>query len=478
MNTVHVTILILYLVGLVATGLWFSRTKKVSTGDDFIFAGRQLPTIVMVGTLVATWVGSGTIIGGASFVYSYGPLASLIFFAGTPLGILVLYALARRIRVSGSYTVPQILEMRFGISVRMLAAAITILAYVGIVAYQFTGGGSIISLVTGLTPGQGAIIATLIITFLALGGGLKSVAWSDFFSAAIIVTGLLIAVPIVLGRTDGFTGWWEDLPTEATTLSGGLSALALLGYFLPTFLLIIADQNMYQRLGASRDPASARRAMAGMFFASFLIYFPVIVLATAAITLMPDAEPGDAVLGLASAGLMPTVLGGLILASALAFIITTGSSFLLSVGSNIVYDGFARFTRGGLSDRSRLLIHRITILVIAALAYVLGTFFPTVLELQMYSYTVYGVALVPPLMAAFFWRRATTAGVLSSMILGVIVTILWEQLADSELNAVIVSLPVAVIALLVVSLLTTPRAEALPDELAEPGPEIDPQKER
>ncbi|MGQ7788223.1 sodium:solute symporter family protein [Nesterenkonia sp. PF2B19] len=470
MNLVHVSILILYLLGLIATGIWFSRSKKISTGDDFIFAGRQLPTVVMVGTLVATWVGSGTIIGGASFVYSYGPLASLIFFAGTPLGILVLYVLARRIRVAGSYTVPQILEMRFGISVRMLAAAITILAYIGIVAYQFTGGGSIIALVTGLTPGQGAIIATLIITFLALGGGLKSVAWSDFFSAAIIVTGLLIAVPLVLGHTDGFTGWWENLPEDATTFSGGLSALALLGYFLPTFLLIIADQNMYQRLGASKDPAAARHAMAGMFFASFLIYFPVIVLATAAITLLPDGDPGDAVLGLASAGLMPTVLGGLILASALAFIITTGSSFLLSVGSNIVYDGFARFSRGELSDRRRIVTHRLTILVIAVLAYVLGTFFPTVLELQMYSYTVYGVALVPPLMAAFFWRRATTPAVLTSMGLGVLVTIGWEQLADSELNAVIVSLPAAVVALVVVSLVTTPRAEALPDELADAEP--------
>ncbi|WP_044495254.1 sodium:solute symporter family protein [Nesterenkonia massiliensis] len=467
METTHIVVLVLYLAGLVATGLWFSRTKKVSTGDDFIFAGRQLPTIVMVGTLIATWVGSGTIIGGASFVYNYGPLAAIIFFGSGPVGMVVLYFLAQRIRVSGSYTVPQILELRFGISVRMLAAIITVLAYVGIVAYQFTGGGNIISIVTGLTPGQGAIIATAIITFLALGGGLKSVAWSDFFSAVIIVVGLIIAVPVVLGQTDGFTGWWENLPDTHQNFSGGLSALALLGYFLPTFLLIISDQNMYQRLGASRDPAAARRSMAGMFFASFLIYAPVTILATAAVTLMPDGNPDDAVLGLAGDGTLPVLLGALVLASALAFIITTGSSFLLSVGGNIVYDGFARFTDKPLSDRKRLLIHRITILVIAVLAYVLGTFFPTVLQLQMYSYTVYGVALVPALMAAFFWRRATTAGVLASMGLGVVVTIVWEQAANSDLNAVVVSLPVAVVTLLLVSLVTKPKTTALPEEQVE-----------
>lgn len=466
METTHIVILVLYLLGLIATGLWFSRSKKIATGDDFVFAGRRLPVIVMVGTLIATWVGSGTIIGGASFVYAYGPVAGLIYFTSAPVGMIVLYFLAQRIRNSESFTVPQILEARFGLSVRMVAAVVTVLAYVGITAYQFTGGGNIIGMVTGLDAGTGAIIAAIIITFLALGGGLKSVAWSDFFSAGIIIAGLLIAIPLVLGQTDGFTGWWEGLAPEQTTATGGLTWLAMLGYLLPTFLLILADQNMYQRLGASRDPAAAKKSMAGMFFASWLIYLPVVVLATASISILPDLETADdAVLGLAGHGILPVLLGGIILASALAFIITTGSSFLLSVGGNIVYDGFNRFGRE-LGEKARVTVHRITILVIAAVAYVLGTFFPTVLELQMYSYTVYGVALVPALFSAFFWRRATTPGVLTSMGLGVIVTIAWEQAADSELNAVVISLPIAVVALFVVSLLTTPRATALPDEQA------------
>lgn len=464
MEATHIIILALYLIGMVATGIWFSRSKKIATGDDFVFAGRRLPIIVMVGTLIATWVGSGTIIGGASFVYDYGPVAGLIYFCSAPVGMIVLYFLASRIRNSNSYTVPEILEARFGISVRMLAALVTVLAYVGITAYQFTGGGNIIGMVTGLDADTGAIIAAVIITFLALGGGLKSVAWSDFFSAVIIITGLIVAIPVVMGQTDGFTGWWEGLSPEQTTATGGMSWVAMLGYLLPTFLLILADQNMYQRLGASRDAASARKSMAGMFFASFLIYFPVIILATAAITILPDLETSDdAVLGLASAGVVPVVMGGIILASALAFIITTGSSFLLSVGGNIVYDGFNRFGEE-LGERARITVHRLTILVIGVLAYVLGTFFPTVLELQMYSYTVYGVALVPALFSAFFWRRATTPGVLASMGLGVGVTILWEQTTESELNAVVVSLPIAVIALVVVSLLTKPKTAILPDE--------------
>ncbi|WP_418608203.1 sodium:solute symporter family transporter [Georgenia sp. SUBG003] len=151
------------------------------------------------------------------------------------------------------------LERRYGVGVRMIAALITLLAYTGIAAYQFTGGGYILSVITPLSPEAGAIVVAVLVTFLAVGGGLKSVAWSDFFSALVIVLGLMAALPIVLGGEIG--GWSEfrqGLPETHTSLTGGLSALQLLGYFLPLFLLILADQNMYQRLGASRDEHEAR----------------------------------------------------------------------------------------------------------------------------------------------------------------------------------------------------------------------------
>ena len=196
---------------MVGVGLWFSRSKQVATGDDFVFAGRNLPRPVMIGTLLATWVGSGTIIGGASFAYTYGPLASIFFLAGTPVGIIVLYFVAKRVRRQATYTVPELLEQRYGVAVRLIAAVITILAYTGIVAYQFTGGGRILSVITPLSPSHGAVVVALLVTFLAFGGGLKSVAWTDFLSALVIVCGLAVALPLVLGGDIGGMGeYWSS----------------------------------------------------------------------------------------------------------------------------------------------------------------------------------------------------------------------------------------------------------------------------
>jgi len=106
MQSVHITILVVYLLVMVAVGAWFSRRRHVNTGDDFMFAGRSLPKPVLIGTLLATWVGSGTIIGGANFAYTYGPFASIFFLAGTPVGIVVLYYVSRNVRSASRYTVP------------------------------------------------------------------------------------------------------------------------------------------------------------------------------------------------------------------------------------------------------------------------------------------------------------------------------------------------------------------------------------
>lgn len=79
------TIIMAYLVLMVVLGFYFAR--RVKSSEDFMVAGRTLSSWVLAGTLLATFVGSGTIVGGASFIYQFGPIASIFFFIGNPIGI-------------------------------------------------------------------------------------------------------------------------------------------------------------------------------------------------------------------------------------------------------------------------------------------------------------------------------------------------------------------------------------------------------
>ncbi|WP_010203971.1 sodium:solute symporter family protein [Salinibacterium sp. PAMC 21357] len=471
MQTTHVVILVVYIALMIAIGIWFSRSKAVSDGDDFVLAGRSLPAPVLTGTLLATFVGSGSIIGGANFVYSHGPLAGFVFFGGTFLGIICLYFLATKVRRMSHYTIPQLLEARFGKRVRVLGTVIVLVAYIGITAYQFTGAGYIFSLITPLSPVQGTIVAALLITFLAMGGGLKSVAWTDFFSAFVVAIALIASVFFVfINDVGGWGSYVNQLDPALRSITGGLTSIQMLGFFLPLFLLILGDQNMHQRLAAAKSERAARTATIGFFFGAILIIGPIILLASASSFLQPDVTADMAVISLGANGYTPAGIGGMLLAGAFALIITTGSSYLLSCSGNIVHDLVFQFKHVKVDKRRALVLGRWSVLGVAVLAYVMVQFFPSVLALQMYAYTMYGVSITPVVLAALFWKRATPAGAISGMIAGGLMTVIWQLSSMSEeINAVVVSLPVALVALIGVSLVTkNPKA----DTEAEPAPTV------
>ncbi|MDA6162077.1 hypothetical protein OSK10_27880, partial [Escherichia coli] len=76
---------------------------------------------------------------------------------------------------------------------------------------------------------------------------------------------------------------------------------------------------------------------------------------------------------------VPLVIGLLILCSAVAFIITTATSYLLSASGNIVSDLIQRSSKRKLSESKLLWYNRVIVVILGVLAYVLGQFFPSVL---------------------------------------------------------------------------------------------------
>lgn len=457
-GTSYLLVILAYLLLMGGLGIWFAK-RRVHTGDEFMLAGRSLPLWVMVGTLLATWVGSGTVVGGAAFTYQHGPLATAFFYAGVPIGIAVLYFfLAEKVRDLSTYTIPEVLERRYGPWARVLAALCILLAYVGITSYQFIGGGYVLHLTTGIPVGVGSAITAGFIVFLALTGGLLSVAYTDALSALLILFGLIFGLPFAVAHAGG-PEFFHALPPEQRTWRGGLTTVQALGYFFPLLMLILGEQNMYQRFAAARDSATAKRSNIGFFVGALVVLTLATVMASAAVIIFPDITPDTAILRVALSS-MPFVVGAPLLAAAVAFIVTTGDSYLLSCSTNVTHDFWVRFADPEASQTRQLWITRGVVLVLGVAAWVLGTFFPSVLAIQMYSYTMYGAAITPAVLAALLWKRVTPAGGITSIVLGGAGTLFWEigLHKPGDLNSILFSLPLSVVALVFVSLVT-PRRE-------------------
>ncbi|MFR6533927.1 MAG: sodium:solute symporter family transporter, partial [Staphylococcus simulans] len=131
--------------GVLMVALGFVYSKKVESNEDFILAGKSLGPVVLMGTLLATWVGSGSVTGGQnSLAYSFGLWPAVGYAIPSIIGIGTIFIISSKVRNYGKYTVAEILEMKYGKVASYFAAVIIILAFVGIVSYQYQGLGYVL----------------------------------------------------------------------------------------------------------------------------------------------------------------------------------------------------------------------------------------------------------------------------------------------------------------------------------------------
>ena len=479
----HLSVISIYLFTLVGIGLW--KSKKINTHADFAVAGRSLTPWVLVGTMLATWIGTGSILGNAGKTYETG-LAALILPLGGVLGIAILTRVAGKVRSFDSYTVPEIIGNRFGQLPRLLSVIALVLAYMVIVSYQYNAGGKVLETILiddaghSLISAQTAtIIAAVFIIAYTMLAGLLSVAYTDVGNGIIMTMALLVAVPIVWIKAGGWSGMEAAFAAtgryQHMQFWGVYSGMDIINFCLPSFLLVMGDANMYQRFFACKDARGATRATTMLIFAVLVIEVLIILLAWISSSMIPDAANGRHVIIYAAAQLMPTFLGAVMLTTVVGIIISTADSYLLVPATTLMRDIYLNYIGKNTSEKMIVLISRLLVLGLGLIAYLVSRGFAEsagFFERALYAYTIYGAAITPSLVAALFWRGATPAGAVASIASGTLMTLLWKEAgfvraivpADlySCVDEVLPAICVSVLCLVFVSLLTRKRADAEP----------------
>lgn len=446
----------IYLLALVIYGLVIAH-KKVKTADDMVTGGHRIPFIILVGSLLATWCGGGGITGSAGVVYTGGPWVGAITFAAPPIGIILLYFIAGKVRKSNKVTVPEIMEARYGKAASIISALCVMLAYVGVLATQLKAAADILVLLCSssgveLSHGMALTICTVVIAVITVGGGLVSVAYSDAVSALIMIGGFFLAIPFLISVANS---QGAVLPEAKTTITGGMSGVEILGYFLPSLALMLGDQNMLQRFASAKNSDEAKKSNIGMFIGEVLVIISIIALVTEAAKLYPSLETPSNVIFQVAVDYLPLAFGALVMCACMAFIVTTADSYLLSSATNLTNDIYEKYIRKDATDKQKMLVLRVTIVVFSAIAVALTLYFPTVLALQMTAYTMYGAAITPAILFALFSKRVTPAAGLAGIIVGGLATIVWTLMGTpGGVQCAIVAVPASVIAILLVSAVT------------------------
>lgn len=416
-----------YLVLLFVIGLHLA--KRLRKKEDFLVAGRTLTAPVLVGTLLASWMGSGDIFSVSDLSYNHG-YSSLIGSSGGWLGIIIVFFIAGRVRRFGQFTVPDILEARYNKWARILATITTIIAYVTIVSYQFRGGGWVLNMITEgkLSTKNGIIIMAVFVIAYTLLAGMISVAYLDIFNGIIMITGVFLALPFLIHHVGGISTIVSNLTPRSHPFLGNMTWVQAMGYFFPTLLLALGNSNMYQRFFSAKDEREAKKSVIGWILGVILLGIALQSLAVVGSSYfkgLEATEAGKIILLVAHKG-VPVVVGCALMAAIVAIIISTANSFLLVPATNVIRDIYMRFINPNLPDKKMILYSRLTVIILGFISYSLIFFFPRILDAAYAAYTVYGAGITPALMAVFFWKRATVSGGVLSMLGGMVTTVIWE----------------------------------------------------
>lgn len=452
----------------------------VKNQEDFMVAGRKVSTPKLVGTLLCTWLGSGSLLAGAGLAANVG-FAELWMAAGAWLGIIIVFFLAGKVRRIAEFTVPDILELRYNKWARILGTMVIVIAYTTIVGYQFRAGGFVLDLVAGIPEWQGVLLTAAFIVIFTAFAGMLSIVSVDIINGTVITIAIVIAAPIVFFSIGGSEHLTATLDPSHFQIFGDKSFFWAMGIFLPTFFLLLGESNMYQKFFSAKNEKSAKKAVVWWVVGTIIVETALASLAIFAFShfnaldamsefFLGSENSERIILHTARYSTevgLPIWAGLLLIMASVAIITSTGNSFLLTPSTNLTRDIYQRFINPNVSGQRIILMQRIMVVLLGIMAYLLLTQFSTILAMALTAYTMVGAGLTPALLAAFLWKRVTVAGGVASIATGMGVT-LFITIANSVmmnlnevqlLNEQYIILPAAALSitvLVVVSLLTPP----------------------
>lgn len=470
MAAIDIAIVALFLVFLFFFGSVFF--KWIKNPDDFFVAGRMLPPFILAAVLTATNVNLYSFVGQSGKAYEQG--ISIIWHTWTGNMALVLAGLfilpiLRRMEIR---TIPEFLEARYGLGMRVLIAVLWIFRlsfWLGIVLYT---GATAAMVITGTGEGSyliWALIFSVITVIYTAAGGMWSVAFTDVLQFSLMLLGALIFFPIIMIHVGGFSGIAESLPSsylELVPQTGQLNWMFILAIFLLGIQWACTDQGMLQRAFSGKDVKTVAKGLilSGIQTTPFALlwYLPGL----AARVVDPGITNPDSVIPAMLSRFIPTGVFGIIICGLLSAQMSTISSNINSTATLFTSDIYQRVLRRKASSKQVIVVAR-TITLLVGFFMVAFSFFAKKVGAVNAYLTVIGITDMPLFIVAIvygiFWKRANwlgaIAGYLSGALMGALsVFVIFISSPNASTYATFMSASTALLFTPVFSLLMRKRA--------------------
>ena len=429
----------IFLTGMIVTMILYVLvgaliSRRVKDANDFYVAGRNAPAYLITGSLVASFIGVGLFMGDVGESYSgfFGPI--MIAVGVLSLGyIFGSVFFGRYLRRSQALTIPQYFGKRFDSPAMKNLATITgslIMLVYSLSCVQ--GIATLMSVVTGLTYNTCIVLAVIAFTLITMFSGAKGVLITDTIMFAVFSVATIVGAAFIAAKAGG----WMNTVTEMASykpIPGILAACGNLDYFYPTprenfiwacgygiawmAVLAVAPWQSSRYLMAKNEHAVIRSGVVACV-AVFTIEFLMCMAGVFTQKLNPGMEQPSQALIWASMNIMPAILGIIVLSGVLASGISSATTFLSLISSNIMNDILT--VR---DERKKVFFGRIAVLIVGVIICLLCIYQPPqVFWISYLGATIVACSWLPVALASVWSKRVTKTGAFCGMLTGFVVS--------------------------------------------------------
>ena len=461
-KAIYIVMVFVYLGVLMLIG--YIAARRTKSEDDYWVGGRRFGVGILAGTFGATFISAITMLGSPSWGYRIG-WSFWNIAHGTWIGPLIMVLSAAYFVRFVGYTVPDILEARYGAKARPLAAVVALFGSFGYTAIQIMAMGTIISSIMGWGFTFSLVLsAGVVIAYTAM-GGMQAVAWTDCIQFIMLLVGMFVTAIVGAYAVGGLTALNTKIAAVSASYvspTGARSFWILLGMAVAFGLGNPSQPSYLARAFSAKNISSIRVALGIGTMGNVLCIGAGIVIGMSGRLLIGEGiKPYDTVFPAMIVKLFHPLFGGILIAAIVSAIMSTADSFLLVSGVTISRDFYQRFINPEASHAQLVTISRWSTLVVGAAGLVFALSYRA--GVMLMGASVFGTVAAGffvPLYIGFLWKRATNFGGCLAIVcgfLGALIFTYWKVIP--LLHPIIVGVIISTIAFVIGSYVTAPDPE-------------------
>jgi sodium/pantothenate symporter len=411
------------------------RKKSKNFTNEYYIGNRGMGGFVLAMTVIATYTGASSFLGGPGVAYKLGLGWVLLAAIQIPTAFLTLGILGKKLAIISrkidGITINDFLRARYENKWVVIISSISILLFfMAYMVVQVIGGARLFEVLTGLDYSIGLLIFGFAIIFYTVFGGFKTVALTDAIQGVIMLISSIILFFVLKNAGGGMRNIMDTIykidPNLLTPTSGG----AIAKPFIMSFWVLVGvgllglPQTTIRCMGF-KDSRSLHSAMViGTFVVGFLMIMMHLI-GVMGIAIIPNEQLGDKVIPILAIRNLSPILLGVFIGGPLAAIMSTVDSLLIQTSSTIVKDIYINYIAKEVDQKKLSKISLFTTLTMGILVFTLAFHPPEfIVWLNLFALGGLEAVFMWPILLGIYWKKANSTGALFSMITGLIVYII------------------------------------------------------